>query len=346
MSRIFINYRRQDSEGYVGRLYDHLVQHFAREDVFMDVDNIDPGADFVHTLEQAVAACDVFIAVIGPQWLSVTDDSGQRRLDRWDDFVRIEVASALTQDKRVIPVLVGGARMPAPADLPDDLAALARRQAVELTHPRFLYDVARLIDAIRSALHHANRPTPAGDSAGNAAPEGAALSEKAAALRALRVELVDAADSPLYQFRTDNRLFPVLGGGSPDAKLFFIGESPGKYEAERGIPFVGPSGDVFEEMLGRIGLKRDDVFVTNIILDRPPEKRPPTPDEIVFYTPFVDRLIDIIRPAVIIPLGRWAAQHILKKYGLPEARQTIGQLHGTLLKAQADYGEIHIVPLY
>ena len=76
MSRIFINYRRQDSEGYVGRLFDHLIQHFDRNDVFMDVDNIKPGSDFVTQLEEAVALCDVFIAVIGPQWLTITDEAG------------------------------------------------------------------------------------------------------------------------------------------------------------------------------------------------------------------------------------------------------------------------------
>ena len=120
MSRIFINYRRQDTEAYVDRLYEHLTQHFKPEVIFMDVDSIKPGADFVQTLEDAVAGCDVFIAMIGPQWLAVTDDDGNRRLDQWDDFVRIEIASALKQRKLVIPVLVGQARMPSPDDLPDD----------------------------------------------------------------------------------------------------------------------------------------------------------------------------------------------------------------------------------
>src|SRR5579864_3022816 len=105
MNRIFINYRRQDSEGYVGRLYDSLAQHFERDDLFMDVGSIKPGEDFVAALEEAVATCDVFLAVIGPQWSSVTDDSGHRRLDNWNDFVRIEIASALKQRKLVIPVL-------------------------------------------------------------------------------------------------------------------------------------------------------------------------------------------------------------------------------------------------
>ena len=106
MSRIFINYRRQDTEGYVGRLYDHLLKHFERDVIFMDVDSIQPGVDFAEALEQAVAACDVFIAMIGPQWLNVTDESGERRLDQWNDFVRLEIASALKLNKTVMMATV------------------------------------------------------------------------------------------------------------------------------------------------------------------------------------------------------------------------------------------------
>jgi hypothetical protein len=141
MSRIFINYRRQDSEGYVGRL-DRLSQHFERDDIFMDVDSISPGADFVKTLENAVAACDVFIAVIGPQWSDIADDAGSRRLDQWNDFVRIEIASALKQDKLLIPVLVGRSQMPSADELPDELKDLAHRNAIELSHQRS-YDADR-----------------------------------------------------------------------------------------------------------------------------------------------------------------------------------------------------------
>jgi hypothetical protein len=197
MSRIFINYRRQDSEGYVGRLYDHLAQHFEPGDVFMDVDAIPPGADFVQVLEEAVAACDVFITVIGPLWLAAADDSNRRRLDQWDDFVRIEIASALKQNKLVIPVLVGRARMPSPADLPEDIAGLARRNAVEISHQRFNYDVQKLIGAVKNAV-------PANASIKRASDDET-VSRKADALKALRDELVNATGSPLYAFRVKNR---------------------------------------------------------------------------------------------------------------------------------------------
>ena len=90
MSRIFISYRRDDSAGYAGRLHDHLCQHFGQGQTFMDIDTIEPGVDFVETIEKAVGSCDVLIVVIGPQWLSMTDATGRRRLDNPEDFVRMK----------------------------------------------------------------------------------------------------------------------------------------------------------------------------------------------------------------------------------------------------------------
>ncbi len=338
MSRIFINYRRQDSEGYVGRLYDHLSQHFGRGDIFMDVDNIQPGADFVTALENAVASCDILLAIIGPQWSSITDQAGKRRLEQQDDFVRIELATALRTNKRVIPVLVGQARMPPSEELPDELMALVRRNAIEVSHQRFGYDVERLVSAIKDVIV-VKQPIAL-------QLNEEAYRQKEALYKAVRADLVNATTSPLYQIRSQNRAFPVLGEGSLDAKIMFIGESPGKNEAEQGRPFCGPSGDVFEEMLGTIQLKREDVYLTNLVLDYPGEKREPTPEEIAYYTPFVDRLIDIVQPAIIATLGRFSMQYVLKKLDLPEKREKIGQIHGKLIKTRMHYGEIHVVPLY
>lgn len=338
MTRIFINYRRQDTEGYVGRLYDHLTQHFIPGDIFMDVDSIPPGADFVQTLEDAVAACEVFIAIIGPQWLTLADEHGERRLDQWNDFVRIEITSALRQGKAIIPVLVGRSKMPNPADLPDNMAAFARRNALELSQQHFAQDVKKLAKAIQDAAPAKQNHKPR--------PDEETLNRKAEAIKQVRLDLVGATESPLYPFRIENRLFPVIGEGNPDANIVFIGEAPGKNEAAAGRPFIGPSGEVLAEMLKSINLKREDVYVTNIVLDRPPTKREPTPEEIAFYEPFVDRILDIIQPAVIATLGRFAMQYILKRLDLPEKRQTISQLHGKLIKARMHYGEVHIVPLY
>ncbi len=338
MSRIFINYRRQDTEGYVGRLYDHLLKHFDSGDIFIDVNSIQPGVDFTRALENAVSACDVFIAMIGPQWLNATDEGGERRLDQWNDFVRLEIASALKLNKVVIPVLVGQARMPAPALVPDDIAPLCLRNAIELSHQRFAYDVERLVEAIRNSVSAGFALKPQADMP--------TLRQKESALKSLRLELVDATESPLYRFRSENRAFPVLGEGSPDASIMFIGEAPGKTEVEKGKPFCGPSGEVLSEMLNGIGLRRADVYMTNLLLDRPPAKRDPLPEEIDFYAPFVDRLIEIVQPAVIASLGRFASSYILKKFDLPEQRSRISDVHGMLLQARAPYGDIHIVPLY
>jgi uracil-DNA glycosylase len=336
--RVFINYRRQDSEGYVGRLYDHLTRYFEPDDLFMDIDNIKPGADFVKMLEDAVAACDVLLAVIGPQWTNCVDDTGARRLEQWNDFVRIEIASALRLEKMVIPVLVGKAGMPSPKELPDDLAGLTRRNAIELSHQRFAYDVEKLVNAIKSYIPPNASIKPRADSG--------TIQRKAAEIKAIKLELINAVDSPLYSIRTQHGYLPVIGDGSPDANILFIGESPGKNEAEQGIPFIGQSGMVLNEMLAGIGLKREDVYITNLLLDSPVEKREPTQEELAFYTPIVDRLIDIIQPAVIATLGRFAMEYVLKKLDLPEKRGKISQLHGKLIKAQMAYGDIHVIPLY
>jgi hypothetical protein len=139
VARIFISYRRDDSGGWTGWLSDRLHQHFGRDNVFMDIDTIEPGLDFVEVIEQAVGSCDALIALIGNQWLTITDDSGRRRLDNPEDFVRLEIAAALARNIRVIPALVPGARMPRSTDLPYVLQLLARRNAHEISDRRFHY---------------------------------------------------------------------------------------------------------------------------------------------------------------------------------------------------------------
>src|SRR5690349_13883457 len=134
--QIFISYRRDDSLATTGRLYDHLVKHFSTDRVFMDVDTIEPGVDFVEAIEQAVSKCDILIAIIGPGWLSTSTNEG-RRLDNPEDFVRLEIATALKRNIRVVPVLIDNTPMPQASDLPDDLKSLARRNAFELSNIRF-----------------------------------------------------------------------------------------------------------------------------------------------------------------------------------------------------------------
>ncbi len=149
MPRIFISYRRGDSAGHTGRVYDRLVDHFGQDQVFMDVDTIRPGLDYVEAVQQAIAASDGLIAVIGQDWLTASDGTGGRRLDQPDDMVRLEIAAALERDILVIPVLVQEARMPVAAELPEGLKDLASRNALEVSDARFRSDIDRLIQALQ-----------------------------------------------------------------------------------------------------------------------------------------------------------------------------------------------------
>jgi len=151
MPEIFISYRRDDSSGHAGRLFDCVRERFGGESVFMDVTDLRPGVDFTKALDSALSSCRVVLVVIGTQWLTATDGSGRRRLDDPEDFVRIEIARALARDAQVIPVLVRGAAMPREQDLPEDLRSLARRQAHEISDTRWSFDTDQLIRVIDSA---------------------------------------------------------------------------------------------------------------------------------------------------------------------------------------------------
>ena len=152
--RIFISYRRGDEPGFAHALYARLEQVFSNKQLFMDVEGgIPAGADFVVVLEAEVAQCDVLLALIGQGWLTATDKTGARRLEKPDDFVRIEIESAMRMGKHVIPVLINRTEMPSATDLPRPLQPLARRNAVRLTQERFKGDVEGLIEALKGALH-------------------------------------------------------------------------------------------------------------------------------------------------------------------------------------------------
>lgn len=170
--------------------------------------------------------------------------------------------------------------------------------------------------------------------------------DKRARLDALAIEVRDLKESPLYKYRLDNNYHPVIGEGNPSARVMFIGEAPGKHEAKSGRPFVGRSGKVLDELIKSIGLSRDSVYITNVVKDRPPDNRDPTKEEVRLYAPFLDRQIEIIRPEVIIPLGRFAMDFILARFELPQYGEKISALHGGVLKARADYGEIAVIPMF
>ena len=157
---IFISYRREDSQHAAGRLVDRLERSFGRDQVFMDVDAIEPGLDFVDVLDQKLANCDVLLALIGRGWLEARDQSGRRRLDDPSDFVRLEIEAALRRNIRVIPVLLDGGSFPKEESLPDSLKPLARRQAVRLTHERFASDTEGLVQSL-AGIVGPNRRSPA-----------------------------------------------------------------------------------------------------------------------------------------------------------------------------------------
>ncbi|HSX92712.1 MAG TPA: toll/interleukin-1 receptor domain-containing protein, partial [Hydrogenophaga sp.] len=155
MDGIFISYRRDDASGYAGRLYDRLKAHFGDDRVFMDVAEIEPGTDFVEAIERAVGSCRVLIVLIGDEWLAMRDAQGQRRLDDPQDFIRLEVATALRRGIRVVPVVLDRATMPRAEELPEELKPLARRQAIALQHLQWEASTGALIQALQRLLGEA-----------------------------------------------------------------------------------------------------------------------------------------------------------------------------------------------
>jgi hypothetical protein len=149
---VFISYRRSDAGPYARLLQVRLSQYLPGTPLFMDLDSIEAGTDFAEAIKAALESCRVLIALIGPRWLTVSDAEGRPRLDDPDDYVRYEIRTALEHRARVIPVLVDGATMPRPRQLPDDLARLSRLNALPMSYDRYEYDESRLITITRKTL--------------------------------------------------------------------------------------------------------------------------------------------------------------------------------------------------
>jgi hypothetical protein len=149
---VFISYRRSDQPALAGRIYDRLEQKFGPGQVFMDVDSIELGLDFVEVLERTLAQCKALIVVIGRDWLNAKDEGGHSRLDQPDDFVRLEIETALRRNVRVIPILVDGTPMPRAVDLPESLKPLARRHGSDVWNARFNSDCLELISTMERIL--------------------------------------------------------------------------------------------------------------------------------------------------------------------------------------------------
>jgi uracil-DNA glycosylase len=171
-------------------------------------------------------------------------------------------------------------------------------------------------------------------------------SRRTEALEQIRDEVLALESSPLFAYRAENKYLPVLGEGSHEARIVFIGEAPGENEAKTGRPFCGRAGQVLETLLQSVGLERKDIYITNIVKDRPPKNRDPLPEEIEVYAPFLDRQLEIIKPAVIATLGRFSMVYIMKRYGLEKELGSISVLHGKVFTTETSWGEVKFVPLY
>jgi DNA polymerase len=165
-------------------------------------------------------------------------------------------------------------------------------------------------------------------------------------LRQIRDEVLALKSSPLYSYRLETGNLPVIGEGDHEAKIMFVGEAPGRNEAKTGRPFCGAAGKILDDLLAGAGIKREEVYITNIVKDRPPQNRDPLPEEIISYAPFLDRQIEIIRPEVIATLGRYAMGYVMNRFGLFSQLDVISKMHGQTFSARASYGPITIVPLY
>jgi|SRR3989344_4820679 len=161
-------------------------------------------------------------------------------------------------------------------------------------------------------------------------------------LKKVKDEVLALTLSPLYAERVKNKYFPVIGEGSHSAEVMFIGEAPGENEAKTGRPFCGRAGKVLDELLTYVGIARKDVYVTNVVKDRPPGNRDPFPDEISIYAPFLDRQIEIIKPKVVATLGRFSMQYVMNRYGLEWELDSISKLHGKVFSTK----DFKFVPLY
>lgn len=151
-SKIFINYRKDDSPWNSLALYQELIRHFGKDNIFKDFNTILPGADFVESIEEALKSCDVLLVLISESWANIKDKNGNLRINNDDDFVRIEIATALKQNIKVIPVLFDNAVLPHASELPEDLKNLSRRQSIEIDKTRFEADTTKLVETIKKIL--------------------------------------------------------------------------------------------------------------------------------------------------------------------------------------------------
>jgi len=161
-------------------------------------------------------------------------------------------------------------------------------------------------------------------------------------LEEIKAEVINCKKCDLFKIRTN----PVIGEGSVSAKIMFIGEAPGANEDKTGRPFCGAAGKILDELLALIGLKREEIYIGNVLKCRPPDNREPKQEEIKACKPYLERQIEIIRPKVFCPMGNYATASILEKFGLKSEIQGISKNHGRIFETGTTFGAIKIIPLY
>ncbi len=172
------------------------------------------------------------------------------------------------------------------------------------------------------------------------------MDERKIKLEKIKKEILESQNSPLYQDRIKEKYIPVMGHGNHFSEIFFIGEAPGKNEALTGIPFCGSAGKILDELLASIQLNRKDIYITNIVKDRPPKNRDPYPEEINFYARFLDEELKIIKPSLIVCLGKFASHHILKKFNFDNEIKPISLIRGEIYNYESNLNKIKIIPIF
>lgn len=225
--RVFISYRREETAYAAGWLFDRLVERLGRGQIFKDIDSIQLGDDWVDVIDAAVGSCDVLLALIGDQWLTIADEYGRARLENPDDLVRLEIEAALARNVRVIPILVEGARMPRSDELPASLSRLTRRQALELNPSSFDFDTGRLLNVLDGTLaevhHQPTGTSPAGTlhgaepsvAATSAPSEVASLEQDRLRRKRRRVLTAAAVGAVAVALGVTGALVLLPGDGSP-----------------------------------------------------------------------------------------------------------------------------------
>ena len=165
-------------------------------------------------------------------------------------------------------------------------------------------------------------------------------------LHEIRDEIARSRTLPLAAYRRKYKYYPVIGEGSHGAKIMFVGEAPGVQEAKTGRPFCGAAGRVLDELLAGVKIARHDIYITNIVKDRPPGNRDPEPKEIAADAPYLLRQIEIIKPKIIVTLGRFSTAFIMREFGLSDKLAPIGKIHGNVYNAKTSCGRIMIMPMY